>query len=268
MTIRHIIFDCDGVLIDSEEISMEIDRMLLAENGVHLSEGEMHQRFVGKTFKAMVDEVEAQTGKPLPDDLEARKDVLMLEIYHKQLKPIAGVREVLPRISLPKSIGTNGPRARAMQALEIVGIKAHFGERMTTFEDVKNGKPPPTSISLPRSGPASRRRMCRGRGQRHRRGRGSGGGLRDLRLHRLAGAPERTCAEARGTGCRGSLRRHGEAAGTDRKVRLTTFPLTPASRTLSPEGRGRMCIRLLPQAGEGARRADEGTIHFYPQVFI
>ena len=143
MTIRHIIFDCDGVLIDSEEISMEIDRRLLAENGVHISEGEMHQRFVGKTFAAMVSEVEAQTGKPLPTDLEARKDVLMLEVYRKELKPIAGVREALSAIAMPKSIGTNGPRARAMEALRIVGIQQHFGERMTTFEDVKNGKPAP-----------------------------------------------------------------------------------------------------------------------------
>ena len=72
MTIRHIIFDCDGVLIDSEEISMAVDRMLLAENGVHLSEGEMHRRFVGKTFKAMIDEVEAECGRRMPADLEAR----------------------------------------------------------------------------------------------------------------------------------------------------------------------------------------------------
>ncbi|MBL8789734.1 MAG: HAD family phosphatase [Rhizobiales bacterium] len=143
MSIHHVIFDCDGVLIDSEEISMEVDRMLLAENGVHISEGEMHRRFVGKTFAAMVSEVEAQCGHALPADLEARKDVLMLDIYRKQLKPIAGVREVLPLIGLPKSIGTNGPRARALQALEIVGIRQHFGDRMTTFEDVTNGKPAP-----------------------------------------------------------------------------------------------------------------------------
>jgi HAD superfamily hydrolase (TIGR01509 family) len=143
MTIKHIIFDCDGVLIDSEEISMEIDRLLLAENGVHMSEGEMHQRFVGKTFTAMVREVEAQCGYALPVDLEARKDGMMIDIYKKQLKAIAGVPEMLDAVQLPKSIGTNGPRARALQAIEIVGIKQHFGERMTTFEDVKNGKPAP-----------------------------------------------------------------------------------------------------------------------------
>lgn len=143
MTIQHIIFDCDGVLIDSEEISMAVDRRLLAENGVHLSEGEMHQRFVGKTFKAMITEVEALSGRAMPPDLEARKDVIMLEAYARELKPIAGVPQMLDAIALPKSIGTNGPRARALQALRIVGIDRHFGERMTTFEDVVHGKPAP-----------------------------------------------------------------------------------------------------------------------------
>lgn len=143
MTIKHIIFDCDGVLIDSEEISMAVDRRLLAENGVHLSEGEMHQRFVGKTFAAMISEIEAQTGRKMPAGLEARKDVIMLEAYARELKPIAGVPQMLDAIALPKSIGTNGPRARALQALRIVGIDQHFGERMTTFEDVVHGKPAP-----------------------------------------------------------------------------------------------------------------------------
>ena len=99
MTIKHIIFDCDGVLIDSEEISMAVDRRLLAENGVHLSEGEMHQRFVGKTFAAMISEIEAQTGRKMPAGLEARKDVIMLEAYARELKPIAGVPQMLDAIA-------------------------------------------------------------------------------------------------------------------------------------------------------------------------
>jgi len=143
VTIRHIIFDCDGVLIDSEQISMAIDQRLLAENGVVISEAEMHQRFVGKTFQGMIDELEAETGRKLANDLEARKDDLMLEVYRRELKPIAGVPAALDRIALPKSIGTNGPRHRAMEALKIVGIDQHFGTRMTTFEDVVHGKPAP-----------------------------------------------------------------------------------------------------------------------------
>jgi HAD superfamily hydrolase (TIGR01509 family) len=141
--IRHIIFDCDGVLIDSEEISMATDRALLADCGVAISEAEMHRRFVGKTFAAMIEELETERGIILPPDLEERKDVVMLELYRRELQPIAGVRQVLDVISHPKSIGTNGPRHRALLALEVTGIAHHFERRLTTFEDVERGKPFP-----------------------------------------------------------------------------------------------------------------------------
>lgn len=143
MTLKHIIFDCDGVLIDSEEISMRTDQTLLAECGVHISESEMHRRFVGKTFQAMIVEIEAERGITLPADLEARKDDVMVEAYTRDLKAIAGVAEALKAIALPKSIGTNGPRTRALLALHVTGLKSYFEERLTTFEDVERGKPFP-----------------------------------------------------------------------------------------------------------------------------
>jgi HAD superfamily hydrolase (TIGR01509 family) len=139
----HIIFDCDGVLIDSEEISMRTDQALLAENGIIISEPEMHRRFVGKTFAAMVEELEAERGIRLPVDLEVRKDEIMLDLYRRELQPVAGVREALDVITYPKSIGTNGPRHRALLALEVTGIARHFEGRLTTFEDVTRGKPFP-----------------------------------------------------------------------------------------------------------------------------
>ncbi len=141
--IRHIIFDCDGVLIDSETISMKIDQALLAGNGIMISEADMHQRFVGTTFQAMIDEIEVGTGVKLPSNLEERKDQLMIEAYRRELKAIAGVAAALAAISLPKSIGTNGPRSRALLALQLTGISQHFGDNLTTFEDVAHGKPFP-----------------------------------------------------------------------------------------------------------------------------
>jgi len=143
MPISHLIFDFDGVLIDSEQISMVIDRGLLADCGVDFSEAEMHQRFVGKTFARMVHEVETEFGLSLPADLEARKDVMMLETYRRELLPVPGVVPMLERLLLPRSIGTNGPRSRALEALRITGLDRFFGERLTTFEDVANGKPAP-----------------------------------------------------------------------------------------------------------------------------
>ena len=142
MPIEHVIFDCDGVLIDSEAISMNIDTALLAESGVAMSVEEAHRRFVGLTFEAMIEAVESEFRIKLPDDISAKKDRRMIEAYRRELKPVAGARDALAAIALPKSVGTNGPRARAIEALEITGLW-NFFDSITTFEDVANGKPSP-----------------------------------------------------------------------------------------------------------------------------
>jgi HAD superfamily hydrolase (TIGR01509 family) len=146
--ISHVIFDCDGVLIDSESISMAVDMALLAENGIHLTETEMFLRFVGPTFEDMVAGLEREHGKTLPPDLSARKDVMMLERYRRDLKPVPGVISMLRGLALPKSIGTNGPRNRALEALRLTGLEPFFGDRLTTYEDVEYPKPAPDIYQL------------------------------------------------------------------------------------------------------------------------
>ena len=103
----------------------------------------MHNRFVGRTFKSMIEELEQEFHVTFPADLEARKDVAMLETYRRELVPVPGVVDMLKSLSLPRSIGTNGPRARALEALRITRLDQFFGDRLTTFEDVKEGKPAP-----------------------------------------------------------------------------------------------------------------------------
>ena len=146
--ISHVIFDCDGVLIDSEKISMAVDMALLAENDIVLTEAEMYLRFVGPTFEDMVAGLEQEYGKILPSDLSARKDRMMLELFRRDLKPVPGVIPMLRQLALPRSIGTNGPRDRALEALHITGLAPFFGDRLTTYEDVKNPKPAPDVYQL------------------------------------------------------------------------------------------------------------------------
>jgi HAD superfamily hydrolase (TIGR01509 family) len=139
----HIIFDCDGVLVDSEPISMRIDVELMAEHGFEIPLAEAHRRFVGKTFEAMLHEIEAESGLRFPADFQAQKDQRILETFERELKAVAGVSEALSAVALPKSVASNSPRDRVVASLRIAAIDHHFGGRIVTPIDVKHPKPAP-----------------------------------------------------------------------------------------------------------------------------
>ncbi len=144
MKSHHIIFDCDGVLVDSEPLSMKIDVELLAENGVMMSEEEAHARFVGKTFAAMIDEVSHEFGASFPADTSAQKDLRLLALYERELKMVPGVAEALAAIGHHHySVASNSPAERVAAALRITGLTPYFGERITSFEHVARPKPEP-----------------------------------------------------------------------------------------------------------------------------
>ena len=144
MTGRHLIFDCDGVLVDSEPLSMRIDVEILAENGVMLSEAAAHARFVGKTFAAMLDEIAAEFGVSFPADASSHKDLRLLALYERELKAVDGVRQALEMIGHHRySVASNSPAERVEAALRIAGLTGYFGNRVTTFEHVPRAKPEP-----------------------------------------------------------------------------------------------------------------------------
>lgn len=140
----HVIFDCDGVLVDSEPLSMKIDVEILAENGVVMSEAEAHQRFVGKTFAAMLDEIRRDFGVSFPADASEQKDLRLLQLYARELKVVEGVLPALEAL-MPQhfSVASNSPFERVEAALRITHLTRFFGNRITTFEHVARGKPEP-----------------------------------------------------------------------------------------------------------------------------
>jgi beta-phosphoglucomutase-like phosphatase (HAD superfamily) len=68
--IHLLIFDCDGVLVDSERIAVRVDVEVLAQLGWPMTEAEVVERFMGRTDAYMVAEIEAHLGRPLPPDWE------------------------------------------------------------------------------------------------------------------------------------------------------------------------------------------------------
>jgi HAD superfamily hydrolase (TIGR01509 family) len=140
----HFIFDCDGVLVDSEPLSMRIDVEILAENGVVISEEEAHARFVGKTFAAMLDEMTREFGVSFPADASNQKDTRLLALYERELKAVEGVEAALEALGAQHfSVASNSPCERVEAAIRIARLTRFFGNRITTFEHVARGKPEP-----------------------------------------------------------------------------------------------------------------------------
>jgi HAD superfamily hydrolase (TIGR01509 family) len=151
VTISHIIFDCDGVLVDSEPLSMRADVEILKRFGIEMTETEAHRRFVGRTFEAMLKELSAQRGTVFPDGLLDAKNKRLAELYRSELKLVRGVRDALESIrnlGLTMSIASNSPRERVKLALQLTGLLGYFKDNIVTFEDVPHGKPAPDVFLL------------------------------------------------------------------------------------------------------------------------
>ena len=144
MTGHHFIFDCDGVLVDSEPLSMKVDVQILAEHGIVMSEEEAHGRFVGKTFAAMLDEMSRDFGVSFPPDTSNQKDLRLLQLYERELVAVEGVEAALSALEPQHfSVASNSPAERVETALRITHLTRFFGNRITTFEHVARGKPEP-----------------------------------------------------------------------------------------------------------------------------
>ncbi|MFO1032554.1 MAG: HAD family phosphatase [Hyphomicrobiales bacterium] len=145
MAVRHVIFDCDGVLVDSEPISMRADVRILKRFGIHMDEHEAHEKFVGKTFEAMLDMMRAEHGVVFPPGLHKVKNDLVEALYLTDLRIVPGVRDVLADLKargISCSVASNSPRRRIDLTLRLMRLAEHF-THVVTFEDVKNGKPAP-----------------------------------------------------------------------------------------------------------------------------
>ena len=96
-----VIFDCDGVLVDSERIAVRTDVKVLASLGWHLTEEECIERFVGLSDRSVKEAIEAHLGRALPDDWDEAFKSLYHEAFAAELTPVPGVVEALDRITCP-----------------------------------------------------------------------------------------------------------------------------------------------------------------------
>ncbi|HEY0569951.1 MAG TPA: HAD family hydrolase [Enterovirga sp.] len=138
-----VIFDCDGVLVDSERIAVRIDVIMLERLGWPLTEAEVIERFVGRSEEYMVGEIEAALGRPLTADWEDEFLPLYRDAFYAELAPVDGVVDALDRIATPTCVGSSSSHERLRRTLGLTGLHERFAGRIFSAEDVANGKPAP-----------------------------------------------------------------------------------------------------------------------------
>jgi HAD superfamily hydrolase (TIGR01509 family) len=138
-----VIFDCDGVLVDSERISVRIDAYVLGALGWPMSEAEVVERFVGRSHSYMVGEIERQVGRTVEEGWENRFQHLYREAFGAELEPVAGVTDALDAIELPTCVASSSSHERLERTLGLTGLLDRFRGRIFSADDVVHGKPAP-----------------------------------------------------------------------------------------------------------------------------
>ncbi|MDA9397935.1 HAD family hydrolase [Bradyrhizobium sp. CCBAU 45389] len=137
-----IIFDCDGVLVDSELLSCRCLSSALAELGIALSEEQAVELFLGRSTKA-VEQHYRDLGQSLPDSFLPRLKSRVLETFAASLEPIPGVEAVISGLTVPFCVASSSDLDRVSLSLDVTGLRAHFGDRLYTAQMVRHGKPAP-----------------------------------------------------------------------------------------------------------------------------
>ncbi|WP_208245842.1 HAD family hydrolase (plasmid) [Rhizobium sp. T1473] len=138
-----VIFDCDGVLIDSETLASRIDAEELTRLGYPTSYSDVVLRFTGLSSATMRKMVEEDWGRALPDDFDAMVQARIKESYRTELQAIAGIDNLLHQLPSPRCVASSSAPEKLRLGLELTGLLPHFEPHVFSSVMVKVGKPAP-----------------------------------------------------------------------------------------------------------------------------
>ena len=144
--VRGVIFDCDGVLVDTENLANRVLTDLLCEYGCYMTPAQSHQFFIGGTLAAVAPKMAESFGVTLPDDWIKECYARTFKSFEKDLKPYPDLDPVLDLLDakgIPMAIGSNGPHDKMDVSLGKVGLLDRFRGRICSAHDVQHAKPAP-----------------------------------------------------------------------------------------------------------------------------
>jgi len=138
-----VIFDCDGVLVDSEVISCRAHAETLTRHGYPITADQVLKRFLGVSDREARLTIEAELGCSLPDDFEAQMKQAALQRYADELGVIPHVGEAIAAIDLPKCVASSGTPEKIRHGLTCAGLYDQLAPHIFSATQVKRGKPAP-----------------------------------------------------------------------------------------------------------------------------
>jgi len=140
-----VVFDCDGVLVDSERLSIRLDAELLAQLGWPLSADEIVERWVGRTEAAMRAEIEEHLGRDIGEEWEAFAE-RYLAAFARDLRPVEGVGAAVDAVQAAgyaTCVASSGDLAKIRRNLATTGLLDRFDDRLFSADDDEHGNPAP-----------------------------------------------------------------------------------------------------------------------------
>jgi HAD superfamily hydrolase (TIGR01509 family) len=142
-----LIFDCDGVLVDSEPLACQVDADVLNDLGLSYTADDIARQFVGKSMKDMIARIEADHGRALPSDFAERINRALFARFETDLKPIAGVRDAILSLPYPRCVASSSVPERIALSLRVTGLADLFRNVFSAIQ-VARGKPAPDLFLL------------------------------------------------------------------------------------------------------------------------
>ncbi len=136
-----VIFDCDGVLVDSERLAVRTEAGILADLGWPLTEADLVERFVGRSATHMHQEIERQLGRSI--DWDAEFESRYREVFERELVAVPGIVEALDEVTTPTCVASSGSHDKMRFTLGKTGLFDRFAGRIFSVDQVAHGKPAP-----------------------------------------------------------------------------------------------------------------------------
>jgi HAD superfamily hydrolase (TIGR01509 family) len=138
-----VIFDCDGVLVDSELITNRVFAQMLNELGIALTLEDMFERFVGRSMPQCLEIITQLLGRPVPQQFVTEYQARSAAALRAELKTVPGIETVLATIRTPYCVASSGTHEKMQTTLGITGLLPQFRGKMYSVTEVAHSKPFP-----------------------------------------------------------------------------------------------------------------------------